>query len=147
MEAKGKKLNHRSDRRRSGLGRVLFAAALTLPMLGALTWSVWPALNTAWSIFVFKPIEFADDDFEDEGRLHDLRRQIQKHFLNQGVYIPLEDIVRGNLSWKRPSQHSLLMQKACGRGKIHVWVPFGFRLPVIGSRVVEWCWKAPLEKP
>jgi hypothetical protein len=116
-------------------------------MLGALTWSVWPALNAAWTTLVFKPIQFSDEDFEDEARLHELRRNIQKQFLNHGIYIPLEDIVRGNLSRKRPSEHSLLMQKACGRGKIHVWIPFRFRLPVVGGRVVEWCWKARIEKP
>ena len=37
-------------------------------------------------------------------------------------------------------QLTLLMQKACGKGKLYIWVPLKFRLPMRGEKVVEWCW-------
>ena len=71
-----------------------------------------------------------------------LERQIQRHFLAYNIYIPIEDIV--TLPSTNGSQNevaSLIMQKACGRGRLFVWIPFKFRLPVTGEKVIEWCWK------
>ena len=42
----------------------------------------------------------------------------------------------------------MLMQKACGRGRLYVWIPLKWRIPVLGEKVLEWCWKpmAPTSK-
>lgn len=68
------------------------------------------------------------------------RREIQKHFSDTGIYIPMEDIV--SIATTNQSSHNkaLLTSKVCGKGQLAIWLPLEVRLPVFGSRVFEWCW-------
>lgn len=115
---------------------------LLLPSIGALAWTVYPAAAAAMAVAALPRLDYKDDDLRDEKMFHELRRKIQKHFLDNGLYVPLEDIVPGTQAPVTSERSALLMQKACGRGKIHVWIPLAFRLPGIGNKVVNWCWNA-----
>ncbi len=80
-------------------------------------------------------------EWDDPARLLDLRRRVQKHFLGHNVYIPMEDIIATSAQDPSSATLALLMQKACGRGRLYIWIPFKFMLPVAGEKVIEWCWK------
>lgn len=103
----------------------LFAAAYS---------STYPAAKAIYAGLQFQEgtIKKYDDDFLT------LQREVQKHFLGYGIYIPIDDIIL-----KRAKQHNKtylsLLKKTCGVGSIYVWVPLKFRIPIIGEKVIEWC--------
>lgn len=123
------------------LKRVGFLLLLILPSLAAAAWCSLPALLAFRAMTTLEAPAIADNDWEDAERMNAVRRQIQKHFLQHEVYVPMEDIVLASRVDGEAGALSLFMQKACGRGKLYVWIPFRFRLPWTGEKVVEWCWK------
>jgi len=124
------------------LSKLVYLFLLMLPSLGAGIWSILPALSAVRAVAAFPDLNVKDDDIRDEKKFHELRRTIQKHFRDQGLYIPLEDVIAGIRAPGVSEKSAIVIQKACGRGKIHVWIPVQFRLPVVGSKVVDWCWNA-----
>ena len=120
---------------------LLLMLFLAVPTLGAMAWTCHQAALAVWAIAVFKPVALPESDWEDPLRLLDLRRQVQRHFLEHSVYIPMEDIVTNSGDDQASGGLSLLMQKACGPGRLYIWIPFKFHLPVTGEKVIEWCWK------
>src|SRR5690606_21991270 len=123
------------------VSRSLIILVLALPTLAAALWTCHPAALAAWAMLDFKPITLTKADWGDPIRLLELRRQVQRHFLDHSVYIPMEDIIAGAPGDASTETLSLLMQKACGQGRIFIWIPFKFHLPVTGEKVIEWCWK------
>ncbi len=122
------------------LRRLLYAVALIAPTIGAATWSSLPALTAAWAMLSFKAPEMSKEDWLDPARTLELRREIQKHFLGHTVYIPLEDIIAPPAG-DNHDDLALLMQKACGRGRLYIWIPLRFKVPLTGEKVIEWCWR------
>jgi hypothetical protein len=131
--------------------KVLKTAALVVvlaaPTLAAAAWTCWPALSAAAAALAFGKVETDEGGWQDPEQVMAIRRHVQKHFLDHAVYIPLEDIVVDDASDTAAGSLSLLMQKACGRGRLYVWIPLRFRLPALGEKVVEWCWKPPTLDP
>lgn len=123
------------------LKRALFALVLVLPFIGAAVWSAWPALIALSATVTLDPPALAENEWEDQERVSAVRRHIQRHFGQHAVYVPMEDIVLASRVDGEAGALSLFMQKACGRGKLYVWIPFRFRLPGVGEKVIEWCWK------
>jgi hypothetical protein len=123
------------------LKRLVWALALALPTMAAAAWSSYPAALAGWAVISAKPAPMSKDDWLDPAHVLELRRQIQKHFLAHRVYIPLDDIVAPPLGDTDPGSALLLMQKACGRGRLYVWIPLKFKVPLTGEKVIEWCWK------
>jgi hypothetical protein len=127
------------------LRRLAALGLLLAPALGAALWSIYPAVSAA--LATVPPPPMAAADWDDGERRVDLRRQVQRHFLRHDVYIPLEDIIVVSPQDVEPGSPSLLMQKACGRGRLFVWIPLKFRLPITGEKVIEWCWKPQIKEP
>ena len=123
------------------LVRPLGLASLVLPAALALSWTCRPAALAGWALLNMEPVRLAKADWTDGGRLLEMRRQVQRHFLAHSVYIPLEDIISESAEGAAPDSLPLLMQKACGQGRLYVWIPFKFVLPVTGEKVIEWCWR------
>ena len=127
------------------LKSLFWAALLALPTLAALVWSCFPAILASWAVVSHDPPTMTKDDWLNPAHVLELRRQIQKHFLANRVYIPLDDIVAPSPLGAEPGDALLLMQKACGHGRLYVWIPLKFKVPLTGEKVIEWCWK-PLTK-
>lgn len=128
--------------RRRAIRTTLFVTFLAAPTLFAVAWTCLPAARAAWATLSMSPVALSAADWTDPRRLLDARRTVQRHFLAHAVYIPMEDIVAPVQGEEQaPGSVSLLMQKACGPGKLYVWIPFKFYLPVTGEKVIEWCWK------
>lgn len=66
------------------------------------------------------------------------KRLVQQHFLKYGIYIPIDDITVKDVGIEADS-YQLMLQQSCGSGKLFVWVPLKFRLPLIGEKILEWC--------
>lgn len=94
-----------------------------------------PAINALSAAFTLK---WRDSSLSLERPL-ETRRRIQKRFLRQDVYIPLEDITLVTADGVGESDYLFDMRKICGQGRIFVWVPLRFRLPLTGEKVREWC--------
>lgn len=119
--------------------RGLKCIVLFTPLLAAITWSSIPALKAARGAWTFTTGLKQDFFYARESDPRFIKRTVQKHFLSNGVYIPLEDIFTDSRRQKNPTGEILFMRKKCGRGKIYVWVPFKINVPVYGQKVFEWC--------
>lgn len=127
---------------------VIWYFLLIAPSLAGVGWTVFPTLGVlaAMANFSLPGVQaLEDEEWQEPSRTLEIRRAVQKHFRAYSVYIPLEDILTPASDPPGPEDVSLLMQKTCGRGKLYVWLPFKFNLPVIGEKVFEWCWKPQLK--
>lgn len=122
------------------LAKVLRFAAI-LPLCMALTYSTLDAVKALFAVSTLKSFTELIDAASNPQEMLKIRRSIQKHFLNSGVYVPMEDIVVASLNKENTSRLNFLMEKACGKGKLYIWVPIRFKWPIIGERVFDWCWK------
>ncbi len=113
-------------------------------VLGIFLWSVWPAATAAVATISLKSItRQVIEAGTDRARL-ELQREIQKHFLTYGVYIPLDDIFFKSEIKQANSDLTIAMVRSCGETPIAIWVPLLIRLPYVGERSFEWCWKPSL---
>ncbi len=120
---------------------LLRAVLLLAPTLAAAGWTCRPAVMALYAAYTVPPVGLDKSEWADPSRVLELRRQLQRHFLAHDTYVPLEDIVATPPREGSPGDTALLMQKACGRGRLFIWIPFKFKLPITGDKVVEWCWK------
>lgn len=115
------------------------------PVLLTVAWTTLPSFKSAIGIAKFGQIIFKQNDLSSDEAVTSLKRQIQGHFLDYSVYIPIEDIVLLANEENKNTRLETLMTKACGNGSLFVWVPFKIILPFYGDKVVEWCWKPNLK--
>lgn len=59
---------------------------------------------------------------------------IHKYFLNRGLFIPKDSILKDE-----EVGGFLGVREQCETGKIYVWVPLRLRMPLAGEKVWEWC--------
>ena len=115
---------------------------LTLPSLGAISWSIKPALDTISATIFLEIPKQNKQEWNTEVAAEKIRQIVQMHFLDYKVYIPMEDIfVNNEIDDTSQTRIALLMNKSCGRASLFIWLPIRFRLPLIGDRLVEYCWK------
>ena len=114
---------------------------MILPTGFALYWTTAPAAMAALATFRLTAPTLEDSEWSDVRRVVDLKRQIQKHFLDYSVYLPIEDIIAPSTLGNEQDELAFLMQSACGRARLYIWIPLKFRLPFIGNKVLDWCWK------
>jgi hypothetical protein len=135
-----KKSNKRFD------SRTFFVSLLCLiPIAAAATWSFLPSLRSIVAVTKFSQIMIESADLDSEESSVTLKRQIQRHFLDYSVYIPVEDIVIITPDKKEDNRLESLMTKACGSGSLFVWIPLKISLPFYGEKVHEWCWKPSIQ--
>lgn len=114
---------------------VLFIA----PLMGAVLWSSYPALQaTAGGLVLRQQFGSNPAEWWKKGDVG-LKRSIQQHFSSYETYIPVEDVHILDDGAQEQERLAFLLHRACGPGKLFVWVPLRFRIPVLGSRVFEWC--------
>lgn len=121
--------------------RVIVACLMILPTVFAIYWTTIPALLAVVAISRFPIPNPQESEWEDKRRVLEVKRRIQKHFLDYSVYLPMEDIIVPVSLGDERTELSFLMQNTCGRATLYVWIPFKFRLPLIGDKVIDWCWK------
>lgn len=103
--------------------------------------SILPSLKLLHAAIVLKVPTSLSENSVQEATISDAKRKIQKHFLDNDVYIPLEDIVFLASKESPDNNMSSMTKAACGKnGLIAIWLPFEVRLPLLGSWIYEWCW-------
>jgi hypothetical protein len=123
----------------------LVSVLCLLPIAAALTWSMLPTVRSVIAVIKFNQLSDGAIDLESVETEVVVKRQIQRHFLDYSVYIPVEDIVIIATDKKEDSRLESLMTKACGHGSLFVWIPLKISLPFIGEKVHEWCWKPSIQ--
>ena len=110
------------------------------PPLGAVIWSCRFAIAAYFATLTFKPIYYTQSQWESRSNVTNFSKHLQTHFRKYKIYLPFEDIV------KKPQKGLLLekifldLERDCGHGNVYVWVPLFFKVPLLGNKVVEWCW-------
>ncbi|MGE0171515.1 MAG: hypothetical protein AB7T49_01970 [Oligoflexales bacterium] len=108
---------------------------ISVPILVGVLWTTFPALRSLAAMGTLKLK--GRSGFEEHLDSLDLKRAIQKHFLYYGTYIPLEDIALEN---ELVGDEILSgVRRYCGKATLYVWVPYRFRLPVLGETLTEVC--------
>ena len=117
--------------------RILSRSLLFFPFCLAIYGSCHPAMKASIaSYFLPKSLVFRNIQKASEPLIQ--KRALQKYYLSWDVYIPLDDIV---ISDERMIDHSLLkvLKSSCGVGRVFVWVPLRFHIPILGEKVLECC--------
>jgi hypothetical protein len=128
----------------------MFSAKISLLSMLILICAYWtfePALRAVIASLSLNDTFLSSDLGEINQEALNVRRRIQKHYLEYDVYMPLEDIIVPIGPAADPSKNRLtfLMRNVCGSAKIYVWVPIKIRVPVFGNMIWEWCWKPKLK--
>jgi hypothetical protein len=74
-----------------------------------------------------------------------MRRQIHRHFMQHGVYLPTDSVVFSSNIEVNDEQIDYLSKSSCGSFDTAVWLPISVQLPFIGVQSFEWC--LTLQKP
>jgi len=127
----------------SRLRTVVLLCLFLLPSVVAFSWSSLPAIQTVIAAITLH-VESTEGAFGSDVDLR-VRRSVQQHFLGYNTYIPLDDILILSDDSSAPERLPFLVRRACGNGKLFVWVPLTFRIPLLGYRVFEWCMKPKMK--
>lgn len=78
----------------------------------------------------------------------EFKRHEQKYFLEYGIYVPLEDIMYTEQLPSSGERYAESLRLTCAdlssKNGLAVWLPLRIKLPLMGERVFEWCWKPPV---
>jgi hypothetical protein len=135
----------------AGYNGLMLRLQFIIVTLIAVLWSAHPAILASIAYLTLPKVSnrLGEDSTTADQEKFLLSRKLQLHFLKYRIYIPLEDI-----SFSNPSQVNALDKGlsnfpgnsiSCDFTKNLIWVPFRFKVPVIGERVLQWCLKIPLE--
>ena len=108
--------------------------------------SAYPAVRALVATARMEPVRHQVIINNDLQVRAELRRQIQKHYLNYGIYVPVEDIMFRDQVLQLNQSLESSVHHYCSDAVLGIWVPLKFRLPLMGERVVEWCWKPVIRK-
>jgi hypothetical protein len=121
--------------------KYLFRASFLVPLIVAAFSSIETAGRTAYAIATFEGSKYSHLEKLEPSDQIELRREIQRHLSDHFTYVPLEDIEWHDEDTLAYSKNSGTMQNQCEGARLHIWVPLRFKFPIIGEKVVEWCWK------
>jgi len=111
---------------------------LVLPTLAVVGWTFAPAFRAIAAAYTITPVALPANKFDELSWL-EFRRGMQKHFSSYDLYVPMDDIVVADPDVVGPDLADLT-RKACGDGRLFVWLPLKLRLPLYGAVVWDWCW-------
>ena len=114
---------------------------LLAPLAIVSMWTLQPMLLALLSAATYNPhIDLSIGEDQDV-----IVQSIQKHFAKYNISIPKEDIVSKSFAKRYQERLFLQLDQQCGHGSVYVWVPLKFRIPLVGSKAIEWCWIPQLE--
>lgn len=125
--------------------RLHFIVALFVGLL----WSFYPSVQALLGFMTLPPVQIAQNPlrFQTGDQEFSAARKIQLHFLKFRVYIPFEDINIATLEQgendKPLISADFSLIKQCNSKSYSIWVPFKYKIPVIGERVLQWCLNIP----
>ena len=126
--------------------RWMFRLALPLPFLAAIYLSTHGVADVLGAVVTFPSVSFIGYDWEHPVNALSGRRQVQRHFMDYGVHIPLENIVATGDDSATSARLVDLSIEACGSGDLIIWIPLRLKLPLMGDWVTEWCWVPKIKR-
>jgi hypothetical protein len=110
--------------------------------------STWDAIIVGWVVYQHPSVNVSVLNTIEPART-EFRRKEQRYFLESGIYIPLEDIMFVDQLAKAGKSYSKALKENCSdlndeRG-LAIWLPLKIKIPLLGERVQEWCWRPNLQ--
>ena len=110
--------------------------------------TAWESIVVGWVAYRHPPIEMSVLNGSEPART-EFRRREQRYFLDSGVYIPLEDIMFVDQLGRGRQNYAVAIRENCSglgpeRG-LAIWLPLKIKVPLLGERVKEWCWRPSLK--
>jgi hypothetical protein len=106
------------------------------PLLCVVVWTSYPSIQTYLTVLEIRKQDFVGNASHEPTYV---RRKIQQFFLKSGTRITMDDIIYARSLDVEDDDGLMLLQKACGKSNIYVWVPFRFRLPLYGDKIIQSC--------
>lgn len=121
----------------------------SLALMMAFCWSVSDSLKVFWATNRHPLVAKSSLELVEPART-EFKRSEQKYFLNYGIYVPLEDIMYAEQLPNGGARYAEALRRSCsgmqvGSG-LAIWLPLKVVLPLLGERVIEWCWKVPVQR-
>jgi hypothetical protein len=118
-----------------------------IAILVVAVWSSSASLAVFWATTRHPPISRMALRL-GEPELTEFKRSEQKFFLDYGLYVPIDDIMFVGQLPSGGTRYAEALARSCsgimaGTG-IAIWLPLKLKLPLLGERVLEWCWKPPM---
>jgi hypothetical protein len=110
--------------------------------------SAWDAIIVGWAVYKHPSVNVSVLSTIEPART-EFRRKEQRYFLDSGIYIPLEDIMFVDQLAKAGKSYTTALKENCSdlndvRG-LAIWLPLKIKIPLLGERVQEWCWRPNLQ--
>ena len=128
------------------LRKTLWSLFIVGPTIAVVIWASEQPLIATYAAMSLEEVAVDPDDLKQPAQLRQLKRQIQRHFLDHQIYIPLSDMTFRDYGWDGRTKLKQGLAKLCGRGIMFVWVPLRFKLPFWGEQILEWCWKPDIRR-
>ena len=127
----------------------MIAASWGAALILVFIWSVSDSLRVFWATNHHPLVVKAAMDLVEPART-EFKRSEQKYFLSYGIYVPLEDIMYAEQLPSGGARYAEALRRSCsgmqaGSG-LAIWLPLKVVLPLVGERVMEWCWKVPVQR-
>lgn len=114
----------------------------------ACVFSAWQTLIVGWAVLKHPSVPATAFSAPEPERT-EFRREEQRYFLDFGIYIPMEDIMYVDELAGGAKSYAEVLEGACGGLKsdrgLAIWLPLKIKVPLIGERVKEWCWKPNIQ--
>jgi hypothetical protein len=129
--------------------KIIIWGSWLIALSSLVSWSTSECLVAFWATARHKAIPKVKAALQ-EPDLTDFRRSEQKYFLDYGIYIPLPDIMFTAQLPLGGARYANALKRSCsgvqtGNG-VAIWLPLKIKLPLVGERVFEWCWKPPVHR-
>lgn len=125
-------------------------------LLSLVAWSVSQTVVVMWAT-AHHPKVAPRSELLHEPALTNFKRSEQIFFQDYGLYIPLDDIMLVEQLSLSGNRFADALKRSCSNvnpsnghsiwsSGIAIWLPLKFKLPLLGERIVEWCWKPPMHR-
>lgn len=129
--------------------KTLIIASWLISLVILLCWSTSQSMVVFWATTRHPKIAKSTMHSEEADWI-EYKRSEQKFFQSYGLYLPLEDIMFIAQLPSGGTRYADALRRTCsgviaGSG-IAIWLPLKIKLPLVGERVFEWCWKPPMHR-
>ncbi len=136
--------------------KTIVAGSWLLAIVILVAWSISKTVVVLWATSQHPKLA-ANTRHLQEPELTDVKRSEQIFFQGYGLYIPLDDIMFVDQLPSSGKRFSEVLRRSCSNvnqsnrrsiwsGGLAIWLPLKFKLPLLGERIVEWCWKPPMHR-
>jgi hypothetical protein len=129
--------------------KIRLIIAMIAALLMMLMWSMQDTIVILWAASRHPKIPKEALVYVEPART-EFKRQEQKYFLGYGIYVPLEDMMYIEQLSNAKARYAEALAKSCSGLRsdsgFAIWLPLKSKWPLMGERVMEWCWRPPVQR-